>query len=103
MVKQIVKLVCKLENVTNLRLPDDEDWYFILQCGQCGEKTSNEIYFNSIEELEMQVSGLTYYLNYYCLCSLLNRVLKESPTTLPNAKGARESAQSCSLKRMSTR
>ena len=53
--KQRLYVSCKLENVTNLRLPADDDWYFILQCTNCGLNTENEVYFNPVEETEMEV------------------------------------------------
>mmetsp|Transcript_739 Transcript_739/g.878 ORF Transcript_739/g.878 Transcript_739/m.878 type:complete len:157 (+) Transcript_739:14-484(+) len=62
---------CKLENVTNLRLPEDDDWYFILKCSQCGAETENEVYFNKIEEHEME--GSRGNANYIAKCKSCER------------------------------
>ena len=98
--KQSIVLTCRLENVTNLRLPGDEDWYFILQCGQCGEKTDNEIYFNPVEVLEIEVIHLPFFLLSTLFVIYLNSVLnfcrdrKVVPITLQSANSAKGKAQS---------
>ncbi|CAI2381229.1 unnamed protein product [Moneuplotes crassus] len=62
---------CRLENVDNLRLPGDDDWYFILQCGNCGMNTDTEVYFNPVEEIEME--GSRGSANYIAKCKSCER------------------------------
>ena len=66
--KQTLMLWCRLENVDNLRLPSDMDWHFILQWSQWGEKTDNEIYFNPIEELDIEVGYWVILMKFVYLC-----------------------------------
>lgn len=66
-----LQIACNLENLTNLDMPKDEEWYFKTECINCHEKSENPIYFTLAEVTQMQ--GSKGMANYVAKCKLCER------------------------------
>ena len=78
-----VQICAQLENVTEVNLPPDEDWHFVvvfssvnacfvqLECSHCREQ-SEEVYFNLLDEKEMV--GSRGKATYVAKCKFCERV-----------------------------
>ena len=56
MVKLEVQVCATLENLSNLRLNEDDEWNFKVKCSQCNEEFPNVIYFNLVEKQSIEGS-----------------------------------------------
>ena len=69
MVKLDLQVAARLENLSEISLHPDEDWYFTTKCGKCGEINPNKIHFKLVDLQELQGSkGLATYIYKCKLC-----------------------------------
>ena len=69
MVKLDIQIKCQLENITNLRKDEDDDWHFRTKCTQCNEESNDLIYFNMVEKSKIEGSrGEAHYISKCKFC-----------------------------------
>lgn len=70
-----------MENLREISLHPDEDWYFTTMCAKCKEQNPNKVHFKLSDLLEMQGSrGLATYIYKckFCECVSSLEYLKNS-------------------------
>ncbi|XP_063715777.1 uncharacterized protein LOC134843572 [Symsagittifera roscoffensis] len=73
MVKLGIQVKCSLDNVTNLRPADPEDfgWCFTLKCPQCMEEHNKDVFISKSETCDIQGSRGT--ANFVMSCSFCKK------------------------------
>ena len=71
MVKLEVQVCATLENLTDLRLNEDDDWNFKMKCTNCNEEYENVMFFNLVEK--SKIEGSKGEANFIAKCKLCER------------------------------
>ena len=66
-----LQICAQLDNVNKLYLPPGEDWHFKVKCTACNEENPNIIYFNLVQQSEIEGSRGT--ANYVAKCSFCKK------------------------------
>ena len=70
MVKLEVHICATLENINDLHLTDEDDWNFRVKCTNCDQDFENTIYFNLVDQLEIEGSrGKANFISKCKVCS----------------------------------
>lgn len=72
MVRLDLQIACNMENLREISLPADEDWYFTTKCTHCNETSDQKIYFKLIEIQD--IPGSKGQANYIAKCKFCERV-----------------------------
>lgn len=74
MVKFDLQISCKLENVKDLMLPEDEEWWFTTRCSNCQEPSNTKIYLTPMDVFEVVEQGTKENANYVAKCKFCSVV-----------------------------
>lgn len=66
-----LQIKCRLENLDELAMKPDDDWYFVTECSHCHERSDNKIYFTLSEVQDLP--GSKGQANYVAKCKLCER------------------------------
>ena len=53
-----LQISCKLDNVRDLLLSEDEEWWFTTKCTNCQEANNTKIYFTLMEVFDIVDRGV---------------------------------------------
>lgn len=72
MVRLDLQVSCNMENLREVSLPADEDWYFTTKCTHCNEISDQKIYFKLTEMQD--IPGSKGQANFIAKCKFCERV-----------------------------
>ena len=91
MVKLDLQVRARLENLSEISLQPDDDWFFKTKCANCHEEHPNNIHFKLVDLLELPGSkGLATYIQKCKFCERTGNIEYQKDTWRPYTSEAEE-------------